>query len=360
MHTQNRKVENRDRNATSIISKIPTWDSNYSSSLISSSSVPDDNSLDYDFLDYYTSSDPSSGEPSKENFAGRETLNDTPSSIGAFCDQLMGSYKELDHGKKKGTRNVNVLNTDKPLPPLPSQLKRTLSMSTLSSSDFLSCGNEDKENAPTPPPAISFANTIQSNRGGSVYSPDDVPRRPDGGPGLPLPLMWDVGFEEAKRVLKEHINSRKPYIAEANFFLQSNLGLWGKEIDDLKSEMDFGPALDLSAVSGNFQDVTGGTPKKQKWGQRTKLREALLMHGKARYGHQSRTELASVSFHDLTTGEDGAFRNELLAHYDLDMEETISGGTTPKLTLYEVDVFVVPSGFHLFQSPFPSNIVAPA
>jgi hypothetical protein len=63
------------------------------------------------------------------------------------------------------------------------------------------------------------------------------------------------------------------------------------------------------------------------------LRESLLMHGRQPYGNQARTELRSLTFHDLTPDmRTGGFKNEMLAHFEADRE-----GRT-RLVSYEVDV----------------------
>lgn len=67
------------------------------------------------------------------------------------------------------------------------------------------------------------------------------------------------------------------------------------------------------------------------------LRESLLMHGRQPYGNQARTELRSLTFHDLTPHmRTGGFKNEMLAHFEAD-----PAGRT-RLVSYEVDAFVLP------------------
>jgi hypothetical protein len=63
------------------------------------------------------------------------------------------------------------------------------------------------------------------------------------------------------------------------------------------------------------------------------LRETLLMHGRQPYGNQVRTELRSLTFHDLTPDmRTLGFKNELLAHFETDKDHRT------KLVCYEVDV----------------------
>jgi hypothetical protein len=63
------------------------------------------------------------------------------------------------------------------------------------------------------------------------------------------------------------------------------------------------------------------------------LRESLLMHARQPYGNQAKTELRSLTFHDLTPDmRTEGFKNELLAHFEADRE------SRTRLVSYEVNV----------------------
>lgn len=243
------------------------------------------------------------------------------------------------------------------LPPL------QLSTSTLLRSEFPSAS--DRSNVSSVP---------QDEHHSEVNTPS-----PHGGP---IPGSWTVGPTASYEALERHMKAYLPQVVDASRRLHQILGLRNEEAFKpptvpvragqgtviVGSAVDFNPAL--KHLRGSYAGLgiqigqAGSGPRpgpgpghgRTNWevaeenqrggsegmfqGQQRivaekplTLRESLLMHGRQPYGNQAKTELRSLTFHDLTPNmRTGGFKNELLAHFEADQE-----GRT-RLVSYEVDV----------------------
>lgn len=257
------------------------------------------------------------------------------------------------------------------LPPL------QLSTSTLFRSDFPSAN--DRSNASSVP---QYENDLDINT-----------PFPHGGP---VPGSWTVGPTASYEALERHMKASLPQVEDASKRLQQILGMRNEEAFKppmapersvqgtvtIGNAVDFNPALkhlrgsnaSLGIQIGQAGSGPGPGPGigRTNWevaeenqrggregvlqgqqrrvpGKPLTLRESLLMHGRQPYGNQAKTELRSLTFHDLTPDmRTGGFKNELLAHFEADRE-----GRT-RLVSYEVDVSVPPF-LSLTRNPRVSN-----
>jgi len=244
------------------------------------------------------------------------------------------------------------------LPPL------QLSTSTPFCSDFPSASDHSNTSSVSQDEHHSDINTPSSNGG-------------------PVPGSWTVSPAASCEALERHMKASLPQVEDASKRLQQILGIRNEEpfkapiapvrcgqgTVTVGSAVDFNPALKhLRGLNAGLgvqikQAGFGSGPGpgnghgRTNWeiseenqrpagrevkfhGQQGKvqekpltLRESLLMHGRQPYGNQAKTELRSLTFHDLTPDmRTGGFKNELLAHFEADRE-----GRT-RLVSYEVNV----------------------
>jgi hypothetical protein len=195
-----------------------------------------------------------------------------------------------------------------------------------------------------------------------------------------IPGSWTLGRETSREALEEYQKEYKPQVDDASKRLQKILGLRngeafqpsipvrsGQQGVTVGKAVDFNPALrhlrGLNAGLGIHIGQVGSEHRfsqERNWEEAAEacrrrqcgkgihhgemrsviekpltLRESLLMHGRQPYGNQARTQLRSITFHDLTPDmRTGGFKNEMLAHFEADRE-----GRT-NLVSYEVEVFV--------------------
>jgi hypothetical protein len=204
--------------------------------------------------------------------------------------------------------------------------------------------------------------------------------------GRLIPGSWTVGRETSRDALEEYQKGYMLQVEDASKRLQKILGMRNEEAFKppmpvlsgqgaltIGNAVNFNPALrhlrgsnaDLGIKIGQVGSGLGpgrtnceaaeeyqrGIGQGILQGHQRRvvekplaLRESLLMHGRQLYGNQARTELRSLTFHDLTPDmRTGDFKNEMLAHFEAD-----PAGRT-RLVSYEVDVFVP-----LFPSPPPN------
>lgn len=217
------------------------------------------------------------------------------------------------------------------------------------------------------PPVQLSASTLSSSDFADFNSDEMIehlsrPRTPTRH-GLRVADNWSDGLNGGRRALERHQQSTLPHVLNACKALQAvmdmrneasfmptppaqavvnpvatNPGLkhlrgWGPLSIKLRDGMDVDPAdiPDVMCRVENRQNGGGGVLLRQKGKPKLTLRETLVMHGQQPYGRQSRTELRSLTFHDLTPDmRSGHFKNEVLLHFD--------AGHGTKLVAYEVDV----------------------
>jgi hypothetical protein len=259
-------------------------------------------------------------------------------------------------GSSTSPTTIRSDNSSPALLPPPLQL----SASTLSGSDFPSASHSSDASLP-------------HDHGSCI----EIPSLHTG----PVPGTWAAAGEaEGAAARQRHWNETMPRVLEASKRLQQIMGLRnedefkpptplvrpGRGMVAVGNVVDFNPALrHLRGSTANLGlqireasqgpvrmscemveaameseklrrggngNVQGQQPQQRKL-PKPGLREALLWHGMQPYGNQARTELRSVSFHDLTPDmRTGGFRNELLAHFETDVD------FRTRLVCYEVDV----------------------
>jgi hypothetical protein len=313
-----------------------------------------------------------------------------------MTSSYQSSYSNRDiNAIVPATRAQELFNSLFVPPGEPACLSRSSPQPGASSSSPITISSASPSPSLLPPPIQLSTSTLFQSDFPTVSDCSNTSNTPQDDPcnintpspnGHLIPGSWTVGRETSRDALEEYQKGYMLQVEDASKRLQKILGMRNEEAFKppipvrsgqgaltVGSAVSFNPALrhlrGLNAGLGIHigQVGSGPGPGRTNWeaaedyqqgvgqgilqGHQRRvvekplaLRESLLMHGRQLYGNQARTELRSITFHDLTPDmRTGGFKNEMLAHFEAD-----PAGRT-RLVSYEVDVFVP-----LFPSPPPN------